>query len=190
MQATIQGAKQTWQSPDGQRKLYEVTLTDSFGKLQTRKTWSGKIGTGMGQQFDLEEYTKDGNRGPETFVRQVQDPNSQYARPTTTPSPASSPGQPKSAYADTQADTRASIERQTGLKASVEVVANYYNAVGIQPEEDITLEQYVADVVKYSKVLGEAASNVPSGVADAFPGATTVDEPFASTPQQTQGSLV
>lgn len=185
MKATIQSAQQTWQSPDGQRKLYTVTYTDESGNLVTSKTWSGKIGTGSGQQFDLEVYTKDGNRGPEQFVRQVQQEGSQYASQGATGN-----SRPNSSSSDKQfkgdPDTRASIERQTGLKAAVEVVANYYNTVGVTVDKDkFTLEQYAEDIVKYAKVFGEAASAVPAAIAEAFPGATAVnpsDYPAADVP--------
>lgn len=67
---TTKAANQTWQSPDGQRKLYEVGL-DHGGKLFKAKTYSGQIAT-VGWSGDVETEERAGKFGPETFVKQPQ----------------------------------------------------------------------------------------------------------------------
>jgi hypothetical protein len=71
---TFQGrtvdSNQVWASPDGQRKLYSVTI-DVGGKQANAKTWSEQIAK-AGFSGEIETYEKEGKQGIETFVKQVQ----------------------------------------------------------------------------------------------------------------------
>lgn len=189
MLATITLSQQTWQSPDGQRKLFTVKYRDQQGIEHDAKTWSGKIANGTGQQFDLDVYTKDGKNGPETFVRQVQAEGSQYASSPSGGGSGAASGGEKQFKGDP--DTRASIEKQTSIKTAADIVANFYNTVGIDTPEAFTLDAYTKEIVETSKTVLEYLTAVPTAIAEAFPGAEAVanDEPFPSG-AQTQDSLV
>ena len=68
MKVKIEQAKQTWESPNGQRRIYQVV--DGDGNVY--KTMSDAIGKGEGRSFDVETYEKDDNRGgTDTFLKQV-----------------------------------------------------------------------------------------------------------------------
>jgi hypothetical protein len=59
--------EQIWQSPDGTRKIWEVTLKDESGSDYRLKTYSPKVGS-LGFEGDVKSYV---NRYGERFVRQV-----------------------------------------------------------------------------------------------------------------------
>lgn len=61
-------AEKVWSSPDGQRKIYKVTL-DFDGKEVVAKTYSEAIAT-EGWEGSVETYEKTGRNGAETFVKQ------------------------------------------------------------------------------------------------------------------------
>lgn len=59
--------EQIWQSPDGTRKIWEVTLKGDDGNEYRLKTYSPKIGA-MGFEGEVKSYE---NRYGERFVRQL-----------------------------------------------------------------------------------------------------------------------
>jgi hypothetical protein len=67
MQVKTTHTEQIWQSPDGKRKIWEVTLSDADGGNYRLKTYSPKIGH-MGFEGEVKSYL---NRFGERFVRQV-----------------------------------------------------------------------------------------------------------------------
>lgn len=67
MQAKTTHTQQIWQSPDGTRKIWEVTLRTDKGDGYTMKTYSPKIGQ-MGFEGEVKSYLND--RG-DRFVRQA-----------------------------------------------------------------------------------------------------------------------
>lgn len=67
MQVKTTHTEQIWQSPDGKRKIWEVTLSDEKGSNYRLKTYSPKIGQ-MGFVGEVKSYL---NRFGERFVRQV-----------------------------------------------------------------------------------------------------------------------
>jgi hypothetical protein len=86
-----------WQTPDGQRKIWKLTV-ESNGQPVPVKTYSEQIAR-LGYQGELEAYEKPGRDGSETFIKQYQDPNAQntagyqqgyqsQSQPATTNSPA------------------------------------------------------------------------------------------------------
>lgn len=73
MKVTTKTAKQTWQSPDKQRTIWEVTISDG-DKDYGLKTYSEEIAQ-VGFQGDVETYVN--NRG-DRFVRQVPKEKASY----------------------------------------------------------------------------------------------------------------
>jgi hypothetical protein len=63
-------SKQAWQSPDGQKTIWEVTL-EADGKQYPLKTFSPKVST-IGFEGEVESYT---NQRGDRFVKQVQRDN-------------------------------------------------------------------------------------------------------------------
>lgn len=59
-----------WETDDGLRKLYKITM-ELDGKKFQAKTWSAAISK-VGWKGDIETYEKTGKMGPETFVKQPQ----------------------------------------------------------------------------------------------------------------------
>jgi len=68
MQLTTKTVSQVWASPDGQRKIYELTL-DYQGQDVKAKTYSDAIAV-VGWSGEVETYEKAGRTGVETFVKQ------------------------------------------------------------------------------------------------------------------------
>lgn len=68
MQVKTTDVEQLWQSPDGQKTIWGVTLKSSTGDTYRLKTYSKQIGS-LGFSGDVESYTTP--RG-DRFVRQVQ----------------------------------------------------------------------------------------------------------------------
>lgn len=66
---STKSAKQIWQSPDGQKTIFEVVL-DYNGQEMSAKTYSGAIARD-GWSGDIESYDKQGRNGSETFVKQA-----------------------------------------------------------------------------------------------------------------------
>lgn len=66
MQLRTTHSEQIWQSPDGERKIWEVTLADTDGKEYRLKTYSPKIGN-LGFEGDVKTYL---NPRGDRFVRQ------------------------------------------------------------------------------------------------------------------------
>jgi len=66
MQLRTTHSEQIWQSPDGNRKIWEVTLADDEGKEYLLKTYSPKIGE-LGFKGDVKTYL---NPRGDRFVRQ------------------------------------------------------------------------------------------------------------------------
>jgi hypothetical protein len=61
-----------WQSPDGQRKMWKITMTTPQGQQAAGlKTYSQAIAQ-IGWNGQVETYEKQGNQGIETFVKQPQ----------------------------------------------------------------------------------------------------------------------
>lgn len=194
MQVVIQDANQIWRSPDGSRKIYEVTYTNDAGTLLKRKTYSDKLGAGKGQSFDVQEYQKEGRNGIETFVKQTPKEDNGYSSGPSNNSGAavshSGGGGEKQFKGDP--DTRASIERQTTLKAAVDAVAAYYSVVGIREGDDLNLQVFLNDVKEAAQQLSEVATGVPQKVSQVFPGATVEDNdvPFEQGQPPYQESIV
>lgn len=69
-------SEQVWASPDGQRKIYKVTL-DFEGKPVAAKTYSDAIAA-VGWEGTVETYEKPGRNGNETFVKQPPKENPGY----------------------------------------------------------------------------------------------------------------
>lgn len=67
MQAKTINSEQVWQSSDGQRTIWEVTLRANDGKEYKLKTYSSKIAQ-MGFEGEVRSYL---NPRGERFVRQV-----------------------------------------------------------------------------------------------------------------------
>jgi hypothetical protein len=67
MQVKTTHTEQVWQSPDGKRKIWQVTLNDPKGSNYQLKTYSPEIGQ-MGFSGEVKSYV---NRFGERFVRQV-----------------------------------------------------------------------------------------------------------------------
>lgn len=131
MKIKIEQAKQTWESPDGKRKLYLVV--DDEGN--TYKTFSDAIGNGEGKTFDVETYEKQNNRGQtETFIKQVskQDGNKGFAKP-----------------AQTTKNVSEDIARSVALKAAVELASAHIGAA-----EKVTVEEVLMVANKMCKWLG------------------------------------
>lgn len=61
-------AKQVWASPDGQKKIFKITL-DVGGEDMEASTYSDAIAS-VGWSGELDTYEKEGKYGTETFVRQ------------------------------------------------------------------------------------------------------------------------
>jgi hypothetical protein len=68
-------SEQVWTSPDGQRKIYKVTL-EFEGKPVQAKTYSDAIAQ-IGWEGTVETYEKEGRNGSETFVKQPPKENNQ-----------------------------------------------------------------------------------------------------------------
>lgn len=69
MQIKIQSTEEVWATPDRKKVIRKVLTADG----QVFKTYSDAIGTAApGAEFDVEVYEKQGNRGPEKFVKQIQ----------------------------------------------------------------------------------------------------------------------
>lgn len=68
LQLITKESRQVWMSPDGQRKIYELTM-DYQGKPVSAKTYSDAIAT-VGWSGLAESYEKTGRNGVETFVKQ------------------------------------------------------------------------------------------------------------------------
>lgn len=68
MNLTTKASNQVWASPDGQRKIYELTM-DYNGQPVKAKTYSDAIAT-VGWSGEVESYEKAGRNGMETFVKQ------------------------------------------------------------------------------------------------------------------------
>ena len=69
MQVTTINSSEVWQSPDGQKTIWEVTL-EADGKQYPLKTFSSKIAE-VGFQGEVESYT---NQRGDRFVKQVPKP--------------------------------------------------------------------------------------------------------------------
>jgi len=67
MQVTTTDTKQVWQSPDGEKTIWEVTLRGEDDKEYGLKTFSSAVGT-LGFTGDVETYV---NQRGDRFVRQV-----------------------------------------------------------------------------------------------------------------------
>lgn len=67
MQVKTTHTEQVWQSPDGKRKIWEVSLKDESGSEYRLKTYSPDVGK-MGFTGEVKSYL---NRYGERFVRQV-----------------------------------------------------------------------------------------------------------------------
>lgn len=66
-----------WQSPDGQRKIWKVTV-DVNGKTAECSTYSQQLAT-VGFQGEIETYERTNNRGgSDTFIKQPPREDSQY----------------------------------------------------------------------------------------------------------------
>lgn len=159
MNITIQDANQVWSSPDGQRKIYQVTFTNAAGTLLVRKTYSDKLGTGKGQSFDIEEYSKDGRNGPEIFIKQVAAQNS----------PQQSSGSPTQYKADPE--KQSSIERQAALKVAAQVTKDWYDLGGGGGEVP-SLKDYREAVAETGEFYASILSGTPASIAQVMPGAT------------------
>lgn len=81
LNVTTSEAEKVWSSPDGQRKIYKVTL-DFEGKSVVAKTYSEAIAT-EGWEGTVETYEKEGRNGAETFVKQPPKENSYRASHST-----------------------------------------------------------------------------------------------------------
>lgn len=184
MQVTIQNANQVWSSPDGQRRIYEVTYTDPSGSLVTAKTYSDKIGQGKGQSFDLEAYSKQGRNGAETFVKQVETNNSGYGQSAQGGGQSSSPANNERQFKADPAK-QGSIERQSALKSAVEVV-------GVHDVELSSVDAaHVA--VQIANEFVSFISGTPAEISAAMPGAQVVDDnqpPAESYEPPVQDSMV
>ena len=66
MQVKTTHSEQIWQSPDGTRKIWEVTLKDEKGQDYKLKTYSPKVGQ-LGFTGEVKSYV---NRYGERFLRQ------------------------------------------------------------------------------------------------------------------------
>jgi hypothetical protein len=100
-------AEQVWKSPDGSRKIYEVSI-EADGKVYTLQTYSDKISK-VGFEGELETYDKDGNR----FVRQkTKEGGGNYGG-------GNRGGSPRNDEA-----TQESIARSVALKAAVDMVSS------------------------------------------------------------------
>jgi hypothetical protein len=85
LEVTTTVSNQVWTSPDGQRKIYELTL-DYNGQPVKAKTYSDAIAT-VGWSGTVESYEKIGKQGAETFVKQPPKeggytPSQQGSRPS------------------------------------------------------------------------------------------------------------
>jgi hypothetical protein len=69
MQVTTKRSEQVWKSLDGQRTIYKVYF-DVNGQEAMAKSYSSAIAA-QGFSGQVETYEKQGNNGPETFVKQV-----------------------------------------------------------------------------------------------------------------------
>jgi hypothetical protein len=65
---TTKDSKQVWASPDGQKKIFKITL-DVDGQPMQASTYSDAIAN-VGWSGELDTYEKEGKFGSETFVRQ------------------------------------------------------------------------------------------------------------------------
>lgn len=68
LQVTTESAEKVWESPDGQRIIFRVTM-DWKGKRVVAKTYSRAIAK-EGFSGEVETYEKEGKRGVEIFVKQ------------------------------------------------------------------------------------------------------------------------
>lgn len=80
---TTTKSEQIWESPDGQRKIYALTL-EFKGQQFKAKTYSNMIAS-EGWAGDVETYEKPTKQGSDTFVKQPQKEQSswQQAKPQT-----------------------------------------------------------------------------------------------------------
>jgi hypothetical protein len=76
MQAKTIKSEQVWQSSDGQRTIWEVTLRGEDGKEYRLKTYSSKISE-IGHEGEVRSYV---NPRGERFVRQVPDQRPRIVR--------------------------------------------------------------------------------------------------------------
>lgn len=67
--AKVLSSTQIWASPDGQRKIYELTIQLDTGQTVTAKSYSDRLTTGF--VGDIETYEKPGRNGVETFAKQA-----------------------------------------------------------------------------------------------------------------------
>jgi hypothetical protein len=65
----VASSEQVWSSPDGQRKIFKVTLKLDTGQTIAAKSYSDRLTPGW--KGDIETYEKEGRNGPETFVKQA-----------------------------------------------------------------------------------------------------------------------
>lgn len=85
--AVENGGAPVWQSPDGQRKIWKVTVSAN-GRTATCSTYSQQLAT-VGFQGEIEGYDKPNNRGGnDTFIKKPQGEGySQYGGVTPTQAP-------------------------------------------------------------------------------------------------------
>jgi hypothetical protein len=143
-------ARQVWQSPDGQRKIHEVTLETDAGQLQAQ-TFSDAIAS-IGWNGDVEAYDKAGNRGPQTFVKQAPKEN-QYSSPSTDSSSSNSTQSTRtgSTY---QPKDEAAIKAMFAIKTAVQAYGP--NTAGVY-------DDYFADLETYATKLFAMVDRVKAG---------------------------
>lgn len=78
LQVKTTSAEQVWASPDGNRKIYKLTL-DYQGKPVSAKTFSHDIAV-VGWEGEVDLYEKEGKQGLEVFVRQAPKEGGSYGQ--------------------------------------------------------------------------------------------------------------
>lgn len=75
MKIKVEDTREVWSSPDGQRTIYEVRVSDEAGTFATYQSFSDEIGKArVGTAFDVEVYDRTSKKtgSAEHFIRQLK----------------------------------------------------------------------------------------------------------------------
>lgn len=138
MQITTSESKEIWKSPDGTRKIWEISYLNEAGTPIKRKTYSRTISQ-QGWTGQVEEYEKEGRVGIEVFVRQPVQEGNHYGK---APLPGQTP-LPVGAMVD-MAELNKSIDRLAELVEQLASVKEGQKQVPEMKDVTPTAEEFEA----------------------------------------------
>lgn len=179
------GGQPTWQSPDGQRKLWSVTV-EANNRQARCKTYSQQIAT-VGFAGQIEAYEKANNQGGvDTFLKKPQQEGYQNTTaPTTAPA-----GGARSSY---QPKDEAAIKAMWAIGQAVGEAAKAEGATSMASIEHRAVQFFhmvdrvkvapdVEDLTQQNPAIGEPNPNELNAVF----GPTTFDDGSGPHPWQSQ----